>query len=636
MSDVNAIYTLRKSFSIIALTGRMSAGCSFVAERLSQDLETFKGNCGKEYRDHSSITFEPEDFSTNLFKRKYSIVQNYVNVNWKPYKVIDYRKVLFLILLNEITKEENPKEAFVKVICSLFQRGSDGIDDDLTGDFELNPITLKSLCEDGKFNSVISTLLQLGELQNVKGESDLKILYSVFFGIEFNDFFKSSLGYLNSVNLYLRIFLFHKLGNTIREFGSCIKVQSEFSKTENVYYVAKVINRLIKAYKYQPGNSENCQIVVDSLRNSLEIMFFKERFSAFYMVSIHNEDGAEERIKKKIEHPDSEGKTLEKIIDLDNIEYDSSSFSRGDFNAPEVQNCIQKSEIHIRFIDSLDEKAKSKKEFYTLTEQLMKIQALIQQPGIITPTGIERCMQVAFNSKFNSGCISRQVGAAVTDSGLSIKSVGWNDVPQNTIACLFRSTEEVIDGMEDIAYSEFEGKNSNFKYIPNVIKGVTGSGEILSVTTNSEFVNKNFVQNLQIITGNKADAVKKDGKNCPYCFKSSHNKFEGEKNQVHTRSLHAEENAMLQISKHGGQKLKDGFLFTTASPCELCAKKAFQLGISKVFFIDKYPGISKEHILNNGVGKPILIEFTGVIGSAFNKLYEPLMAYKDELGLYGK
>lgn len=37
-----------------------------------------------------------------------------------------------------------------------------------------------------------------------------------------------------------------------------------------------------------------------------------------------------------------------------------------------------------------------------------------------------------------------------------------------------------------------------------------------------------------------------------YCFKSLHNRYEGEKNQVYTRSLHAEENAMMQMTKYGG------------------------------------------------------------------------------------
>jgi len=56
----------------------------------------------------------------------------------------------------------------------------------------------------------------------------------------------------------------------------------------------------------------------------------------------------------------------------------------------------------------------------------------------------------------------------------------------------------------------------------------------------------------------------------------------------------------------------------------------------KIVYIDPYPGISMEHILANGYGyveenKPRM--FTGIVGRAYNKLYEPLLSYKDELSI---
>ncbi len=98
---------------------------------------------------------------------------------------------------------------------------------------------------------------------------------------------------------------------------------------------------------------------------------------------------------------------------------------------------------------------------------------------------------------------------------------------------------------------------------------------------------------------------KKAGKCYAYCFKDIYNGITGKPNQVHTRALHAEENTFLQISKYGGAKMQGGKLFTTASPCELCAKKAYQLGIKEIYYIDPYPGISKSHILT--FGKKVLM-----------------------------
>ena len=75
-------------------------------------------------------------------------------------------------------------------------------------------------------------------------------------------------------------------------------------------------------------------------------------------------------------------------------------------------------------------------------------------------------------------------------------------------------------------------------------------------------------------------------------------------------------------------------MFTTASPCELCAKKAYQLGITNIYYIDPYPGISMKHILTFGKkDNPKMNLFYGAIGNAYIALYEPRMAFKDELEL---
>ena len=117
----------------------------------------------------------------------------------------------------------------------------------------------------------------------------------------------------------------------------------------------------------------------------------------------------------------------------------------------------------------------------------------------------------------------------------------------------------------------------------------------------------------------------------PYCFKDVYNSFKNQKNQVYTRSLHAEENAFLQISKYGGISLNGGYLFTTASPCELCAKKAYQIGISEIYYIDPYPGIAMDNILNSGINRPKMKLFYGAIGRAYTQLYTPIIPYKDEI-----
>lgn len=143
-------------------------------------------------------------------------------------------------------------------------------------------------------------------------------------------------------------------------------------------------------------------------------------------------------------------------------------------------------------------------------------------------------MQIANNAKFNSGCISRQVGAVVTDSHFSVKGIGWNDVPFGQTPCSSRDLRdfEIIDK----GFTNFELGKTEHKY-------KDGKSFKDKLTEDFEKQKDNIDENLK-------------GRPCSFCFKSFHNSYEAKENQVHTRSLHAEENAMLQISKSGRVTVK--------------------------------------------------------------------------------
>jgi len=224
---------------------------------------------------------------------------------------------------------------------------------------------------------------------------------------------------------------------------------------------------------------------------------------------------------------------------------------------------------------------------------------------LIMPSRIERCMQIAHTAKLNSGCLSRQVGAAITDENFSIKAIGWNTAAQGQTPCSLRNVNDLLNHEDKDAFSDYENNDSKFRSLALQVYGRVKSPQLLEIK----------------------------GRNVPYCFKDIRNCLDGQKNQVHTRSLHAEENAFLQLAKYGGQGISGGVLFTTSSPCELCSKKAYQLGIREICFIDPYPGIANQHILSAGPTSPKLSLFSGAIGRAYHQLYEPIMPYKDELEL---
>lgn len=267
-----------------------------------------------------------------------------------------------------------------------------------------------------------------------------------------------------------------------------------------------------------------------------------------------------------------------------------------DFYKINIEKTIELADVHINNPDS---------ESMSLSEtkrQLIRYISLIMHPGLVPPTPIEYCMQVAYDSKLNSGCLSRQVGAVISDEEYNIISTGWNSVPDGQMPCSLRSlTSLVRDDHEDIdGMSMYERTDVEFK---------------------SFLRNKTASINFDLL----------NGRNCSYCFKDAYNAFTGKKNQVHTRAIHAEEMAFLQAAKIGNPPVKDGYLFTTASPCELCSKKAYHTGIKKIYYIDQYPGISYKHILSCGKYAPEMIPFSGAIGRAYTQLYTQILPYKDEL-----
>ncbi|KIC02816.1 hypothetical protein OA88_06745 [Flavobacterium sp. JRM] len=604
-TKLDQLYSLRKNFTIIGLTGRTGSGCSDLAIALSKKFEEIQ-----------SIR-SPEDIEESVFQKKYKITYNYTEQNWKQYKIIEYKKVIFLLLLPLLYKYSKNKHLFDYYRYFLVKESSD---EKIT--FVKDEIK-KLILEN---ENLINQINDIGDLTKVRIKKKLTSLHLIFWNPEFNKLADKVNDILKNEGFIERIMLLHHTANNLRKSGKPFKTYK--SDPTNIYTIAKVINRIIKATK-QESKNEQCHIVIDSLRNSLEINFFKERFSAFYLIAVKNDA----RKTKLIElYGQDQLNIIDRLLQIDEDEYKCTDYQKGIFYTPDVQNCIQIADFHINNnilqsdINSKVDNFRKTFSFFSIEEQLMKLQALIQQPGIITPDPTERIMQIAFTAKLNSGCISRQVGAVVTDEEFSTKAIGWNDVPKGAIPCSVRNIKEISNNNSGFGFTKFElgvglkeTEQINIEQADNLLDNESKKF--------NDYIKKSYSEE-------KLPTEKLGGRNCPYCFKQAYNSFSGEKNQVHTRSLHAEENAMLQISRSGGQGLKNGFLFTTASPCELCAKKAYQLGVRTIYYVDPYPGISRNHVLkSNESTDPKMILFSGAVGKAYHKLYEPFLSQKDELAL---
>jgi deoxycytidylate deaminase len=397
---------------------------------------------------------------------------------------------------------------------------------------------------------------------------------------------------INKINPVFYTRLYQCVGNNVRKSGCADDAEYDPNK---MYLFAQRANKLIKILRHRSRKTgDNVCVVLDAIRNPYEAIFFRDRYSAFYMISVSTED---EVRKNRLLAQDNVSKN--DIENIDKRENPKSLKGNDRFWSLDLPRCIEICDVHLY-------NPEERSHYKEMKRQLVKYLSLIMHPGLVTPSSDERCMHIAVNAKLSSGCLSRQVGAVVTDEFYSVKSIGWNDVPKGQTPCNLRRVEDLINNEDEAAFSYFERENEEFL---RKLKNVYGCDSDSDSISGIEF----------------------KGKPVSFCFKAIKNSVDGEKNQVHTRALHAEENAFLQISKHGGMSISGGRLFTTASPCELCAKKAYQLEIGEIIFIDPYPGISRDHILRCGSKVPQMKLFAGAVGRAYQRLFEPVIPYKDEL-----
>ncbi len=542
-------------FIIIGLTGRTGSGCSTVSRILSE--KNFK------------VPPTSRIYQNENDKRKYGIVLNYIGVNWRPFIAIQVRAIITGVLLR-LKYEE-----FVSFVSDVMGSDISEPNKRLSGIEEEYKKAHKIVTD---FNHLSDEDEKEREEKKEKG-LNLYLDFLPEFCDKLKDFLKDNL----SAKAYT--ILYQRVGDNIRASGTANS--SEFNENK-LFTIPKIIWHLVKAIKLKNQIKGAC-ITIDAIRNPFEAIYFQQRYSNFYLISINTPD------EIRIDHLRKEHQLSDQQInELDSKEYPEKLVGKDIYVSQNIQKCIEIADIHINnpVRDNYDNELRSQLAWYI---------SLIIHPGLITPTSNERCMQLAYTAKLNSGCISRQVGAVVTDSNYSVKAVGWNSSPEGQVPCILRNAKELLCGGDEVVYSKYERNDKNFQVVANKSYGLIIEHDNLK------------------------------GRNVSYCFKDLQNKVDDEKNQVHTRSLHAEENAFLQIAKYGGPGIHGGVLFSTASPCELCSKKAYQLGIKKIVYIDPYPGISKNHILSVGDKAPEMILFSGAIGYAYHKLYQSVMAYKDEL-----
>lgn len=646
-TPVDTIYNQRKDFIIVALTGITGSGCSAFAETMSMPFGQWVEN--GLIRNVSLPGITHDERKQEIFRREYALCYNFCEKNYDTkgrFDIIKYRNVLLYCMLEYITsKTDNPEEVRVKVCEILKQKFDKSREKDPEKNIDRDYPTVNNTfsTEDVNKLGITNDLLKLFWNAKTLGKEREEI-YRLFFSEPFVYFCETFYDELKRRDYYAKNFFVHRLAFSFRAGGHPFE---EYDKKkdyghDNLFYVVEKINDIIKGCHHADYDKER-RFVIDSIRNSMELLFLRERYNSFYSIALHNDGRERELVMKKVmcaiaqkslDEIETEEREIfennskpivDKMMGLSEVEGKKNDFEVGKFFSPDISRCVTESELHIRFYEEDDPTS-----FKSYTEQWMKYISLILHPGIVAPTRDERCMSVAYVAKFNSGCISRQVGCVIVGQDYTIKSIGWNDPPAPQLPCSLRFVDEVCDDEKceecnagNRIYSKFETEDRRHYKVKD------GEGHLL-------FEEDGFKACLAHETHESLDAVIGVGQSYPYCFRTRYNKYKGNKDAVNTRSLHAEENTMLRITKMGGVGLDGGIMFVTASPCILCSKKAYQIGIKEIVYLDPYTDIAPELILMCGYDQPKLRPFMGAIGETFYKLYQPFMPYKDELALWEK
>lgn len=579
----NIFKNLRNEFLIIGLTGAVGSGCTTSANFLSKEHESFDID--------GVLNCHPKDEFDIEYRKLLRVQQFYQTSKWKSFYHIRVSDLLLLVLISHIDDVQNmPKiDQFVP---------DKEVKDDLSKIFHATDILieLKDLAK--KFIIAISKYDDTNESIEIILRDTAQCIAK---------------GVSKDNEMYTS--LFQALGENIRKSGSIycddknrnsIYKQLNFSdyKELPIFIIPELIRRTIKLLRKKLDKPHF--FVIDALRNTYEIEFFRNRYQSFYLFSIL---ASEHQRKQRI------------LTDFKLNSEDFKVIKTFETNAEGVESqainaCIGKADI---FVNN-DSKSTSKSLLYL---QLVKYIALIRKPGLFTPTDDERFMQVAFTARYSSGCISRQVGAAVTGSDGYLRGFGWNDVPEKHISCLYRTPQQLLGCSNNFIFSAYERSKSFYTHIQDSISEQNKTLPFcFKDQQNSIELNKKVEDIVKSLNGSMTTEAVND------ILKRSKMK-----NPTRERALHAEENAFLQIAKSGGQSVVGGTLYSTDSPCQLCSKKAMQLKIKRIVYIDAYPDISEQHTLKAGIQNewPDFDMFSGAIGSAYFKLYVPIVGIKDEI-----
>jgi deoxycytidylate deaminase len=367
---------------------------------------------------------------------------------------------------------------------------------------------------------------------------------------------------------------------------------------------------LERADQEWPGPEQACPsgIILDGIRNTAEVQALRQ-LPNFVLVSVHAEP------QKRFERLSHMGRVTSEQ------EFDGLDRRDAEQNLPhgqQVRRCNDLADVIVSNNKPVSEAAAEQKRQYvdqklydryiTLVERLATTGKAIEHQ----PTLDEALMTIAYCMSRRSSCLKRKVGAVIgRRDNAEILAVGYNEVPEGSKSCL--DDEEYGWCARDRTFEEW-GKS---------IRHCPRCGEPVDLHVNC------------VHCGRETDTYLK---RCPGCGEDPGIVYRCSKCQCDIygeylpgspirsgrlldvcRALHAEEAALLSLSKRGTATPSDAVLYTTTFPCTMCANKIAAMGISRVVYAEPYSMQESRRVLDQRQVE--VSQFEGVKSGAFFRLY---------------
>jgi len=323
-----------------------------------------------------------------------------------------------------------------------------------------------------------------------------------------------------------------KKGNELRkEFGNDILAKLSIHQiTKNRQLGSKSQEDLVK--------SKRVCYIINSIKNYEEYRLLKMVYqNIFYFIGVFSPlDIRRKNLKDKgITNPD-----IEKLVEIDS----EQNFPHGQ----KVTKTFTAADYFLRVEDSHEQLVKIKIERFL---------DLIFGTNIITPNYHETAMYLASSSSANSACLSRQVGASITNEKGDVISVGWNDVPKYG-GNLYTSSDELSNDHRCINKKGGKCFNDEEKdFITNIIVDELIEANLITEEKKSKLFE-------QLRDSRIKDLIE------------------------FSRAVHAEMHAIINASQKSGSEMVNGKLYCTTYPCHNCARHIVAAGISEIYYIEPY------------------------------------------------